>query len=243
MAKPSNSYSMAHHSTIINYPIDYTLFPNAKNVIFHEYIITPKEYLFIPHHWFHWIFSEPYTVSSHYIFYNHNIKSHNDDQEEYSDLFYNDIVDNQPFTGKSMKDLPFNINDLLTSTFKFRALCSNEYDVSPLKKQDSQHKYLKIDTISNLLKESKEKNIYAYVGKNSIDKTLDIYNDMNNIIHSSYTYHYEPTLWFTIDKPVQSGLHFDSYSSLIYILSGQKKVLLAEPTHINNLYMHEDTRI
>ena len=226
------------HSHIVHYPIS-DEFPLAKNVVFHEYIIHPNEYLFIPKNWFHWIFSEPETLSCHYVFESEQPETYSSNE---SDLFQMDIKSGKPFTGIGINHIPIHINDYYEKEQNelVYGIISSNNDVSPTRKVGNEDKFVFMDTIKNVLQY--DSSYYKYIGKQVMSNQSKFYKqfqDINQIILTSSTYDYTPTIWCSLDKPVQSGLHFDYYSSLIYMITGTKRVLLAEPCSYSNLYVIE----
>jgi hypothetical protein len=225
------------HSSIIHYPIS-DEFPLAKNVIFHEYIIKPNEYLFIPKKWFHWVFSEPETLSCHYVFYSDKGESTLNE----SDLFQMDIESGKPFQGVGICDTLDTINDFYEKEQhqQIYGIISSNCDVSPMRKMGNEDKFICIDTIGNFMKI--DSSYYKYIGKQEMSEQSTFYKkykDINHFIPTTSIFSCVPTIWCSLDKPVQSGLHYDCYSSLIYVITGQKRVLLAEPSSYPNLYVIE----
>ena len=64
---------------------------------------------------------------------------------------------------------------------------------------------------------------------------FDIPNFDNIINDRSFTY--IPRLWFNFDKCVDSGLHYDKQDSILYVLTGRKKVLLSHPQFLQYIYL------
>lgn len=228
----------SNHSKIVDYPIDTDLYPLAKDVIFHEYTLTPNQYLYIPVSWLHWIFTDPYTVSFHYVF-KENVSY--PDQDE-SDLFVEDIRSKQPFVGESFNFTPqsFPLDDFFKKNQheSFHATYSITSDVSPVQKIPSNPKIHTYEPLSFIMKKSSS--YYSYAGRNNVNSSNPFfipYLNVNRVIHSSHTIECLPTLWFSLDKKVQSGLHIDNISTLVYVMSGKKRVLLAEPMYQSKSYL------
>jgi hypothetical protein len=230
------------HSIINTYPIDKNKYPLTKNVSFTTYVIKQNEYLFIPDNWFHWIYTEPFTISIHYKSFNRFSANENNNEE--CDLFYSNVKSNEPFTGIGSIQEPFNVDDFFTqnSEYQVHAMYSTTEDVSPVTKtKDEEHsKYMKQNKMSFFIKESKETDYFIYMGMNKMSPELSIYHEysnLNHIIPSLYEYNYTPYVWMNLNKRIHSGLHYDTYGSIVYVLSGQKKVLMADPSSYHNLYI------
>lgn len=226
------------HSRIVHYPIS-DEFPLAKDVVFHEYIIEANEYLFIPKHWFHWIFSEPETLSCHYVFTSDRVEASSSNE---SDLFQMDVESGKPFRGVGLCEEPVSIYDYYqkeANEFVYGIISSND-DVSPLRKVGNEDKYVFMDTIKNVIQ--MDTSYYKYIGKQVMSRYssfYETYKQMNQFISTTSLFSYVPTIWCSLDKPVQSGLHYDNYSSVVYMITGRKRVLLAEPASYPNLYVIE----
>jgi len=87
---------LSNHSSISSYPIDYNIFPLAKNCRFIEIDLNENEYIFIPAFWMHWVFTEPYNISMNYLIYDINHDEEN--------LFINNIK-KKTFTKKIKKKI------------------------------------------------------------------------------------------------------------------------------------------
>lgn len=227
---------MDSHSSINSYPIDFNKFPLSKDVEFHEYIIGPNEYLFIPTGWFHWIFSEPYTFAITHVLPKN--------MEEKSDSFYRKMSKNLPFTGKKDSLPEFDMKLFLT-THKdtvVRGLVTNSTDSSPVDKLDGSEKSRVFDTIENIVnKDNIDHTHRYYMGMLSIEKLsvemLIPYADINNII---VAHGYKATniyIWLSLSKEIDSGLHYDGDDRILHVLSGRKRILLASPKYKHKLYV------
>jgi len=230
------------HSIINKYPIDTNKYPLTKNVSFSTFVIKSNEYLFIPHNLFHWIYAELYTISVHYKSFNGFLS--NETNKEECDLFYSNIKTKEPFIGTGTCNEPFNTNDFYKQNreYNVHAMYSTTEDVSPVSKTaDEEHtKYMKYNKMSFFINESKDTDYYIYMGMNNMTPDLSIYqyySNLNNIISSMYEYKYVPYVWMNLNKKIHSGLHYDTYGSLVYVLSGEKTVIMANPSEYNNLYL------
>ena len=52
-----------------------------------------------------------------------------------------------------------------------------------------------------------------------------------------------PTIWISLDKKVNSGLHYDSTNRVLYVVEGSKKVILVHPNQGKNLYLENMFRV
>ena len=225
----------SNHSKISDYPIKMDQYPLAKDIQFREYTLLPNQYIYIPKSWLHWIFTEPHTVSFHYVFKEDDYYS---DQDE-CDLFMDDIRSNVPFTGESLTSNTFRTDDFFKENQNevFNVIYSSTWDTSPVEKIENKVKIEKKETLAQIM--NSDASLFKYAGRNNVNPSnlyFIPYLDINRIIYSSYTFECLPTLWFSIDKKIHSGLHNDNISTLIYVVSGKKTVLLAEPKYKNNLY-------
>jgi hypothetical protein len=118
-------------------------------------------------------------------------------------------------------------------------------DVCPvIKPSGNNNKIMFKAKLRDILNDKTLINKYLYIGQQDItiyDETNDFYNLFNipnfdNIVNDmSFTY--TPRLWFNFDKPVDSGLHYDKIDSILYVLTGRKKVLLSHPQFLQYIYL------
>jgi len=132
---------ICYTQSIINrYPINYDEYPLAKNVPFQEYILEEQDYLYIPDKWFHWVFTDPYTLSFSYIIN----KSKSIIVED------NYIVENKPFKNKGNGPL-FNLDKFINDNNRSQVFClsSTTNDVSSVLKNgfDDISKYTEQGTL------------------------------------------------------------------------------------------------
>ena len=86
--------------------------------------------------------------------------------------------------------------------------------------------------------EPKYKKYYAYIGQQSDLKYNNIEfisKYINNVQESDIDY--ETKLWLNLHKTVNSGLHRDPNSKIMYVLKGQKKVYLLPPHNSEDAYI------
>jgi hypothetical protein len=225
------------HSNITNYPIDYNTFPLVKNCEIHKIELCENQYLFIPENWFHWVFTEPNTLSVHYEINNINFIDDNNN-------FYKSIKYSEPFLNEfnskyNIKHMDF-INKSLNHSY--RATFSDTDDCIPVQKKQTK-KFFHSNTLANIIDINITNNYHTYVGNNKIDSDniMNNFRSINDIIDPNFhnDISYVPSVWFTLNKRVNSGLHYDPTPNLIYIVDGKKTIYLFPPSCYNNLYIEE----
>lgn len=225
------------HSSISDFPIDYNIFPLAKNCKMYTIQLTTNQYIFIPKFWHHWIYTEPNTLSIHYdIKYINFIDKNND--------FITSLINNIPFYKlvDPIDNITYNefINNSLDD--KYRSIFSEKNDCIPVQK-DNLLKFFYNTSLKNIINISKNKNYYTYIGHNVIDEQniLSKYKNIDYIINPRYLNKiiYNSSVWFTLDKKINSGLHSDPTNNVIYIIEGKKTIYLFNPNCKKNLYINE----
>jgi len=219
---------LSNHSEILDYPINFNLYPKMKNINFIEIDLNKNEYLFIPSNWIHWVITEPETIAISFEI--RNMKDNNT-------ILCNKFKDNDYYIGKGL-DTEFNYkNFMLDNKNKtFKILFSEIDDCSPVIKNNN-NKYFKETTLEKAYLESNKKNYYTYVGANDADRNnlIKSINNYINILEEDIFYY--KYLWLTLDKKIHSGMHFDSDNKILYVLEGRKKILLLPPSNLNNIYL------
>lgn len=248
-----------NHSLINSFPIDYNKFPLAKNYNYVEIILNPGDYLLIPKEWSHWIFSEPGTIAISYSI-NNILGKHEKNKvnkctagakgtfgENKDNIIFNSITKNLAHTGTYKCNYNLNYKDFIYSSlnYDFKFICSDTMDVCPVIKPSGNNNKITFKAkLRDILNDKTYINKYLYIGQQNIDvydETNDFYNLFNipnfdNIVNDvSFTY--TPRLWFNFDKPVDSGLHYDKIDSILYVLTGRKKVLLSHPQFLQYIYL------
>ena len=222
-----------NHSIIIDYPIDYNKFPLAKKCEFMEIELNEGEYVFIPENVLHWVFTEPYTIALSFSI--NEIETNN-----INDILYNKIKTKIPYKEKGKKvsiDYKKFINTYQNETFT--VLYSDGYDSSPVyKPYETCKKFFDNDKLINIIKKNKKYGYYSYVGQYKMKENFSSLKEIKNFINidDSLYMSYIPYLWLSINRPINSGLHYDAYDSLLYVLKGKKKVLLAKPNYEKYIY-------
>jgi len=243
-----------NHSEIIDYPIDINRFPLAQKCKFIKAVINENQYLYIPNRWFHLVLTDPNTVAISF-----DILEIDGNKENY---FYNYYKNRIPFK-KNGNKYKFDYNGFINSSLnsEFTVLHSNSHDCSPVIKNDDQQKYFKNNKLQNVL-ENRNNNEYLYVGSNDIprhnnykeitdyinfdEETRNKYVD--NLFEYNFDYNFKDyddnvylkcdrSFWMTLDKGINSGLHYDDYGKFLYVLHGKKTVYLAPYTSKDNLYI------
>jgi len=223
------------HSLIIDYPINYNIFPLAIHSKIYKVELNKNEYLTIPKYWFHWVYTDPYTVALSYEIPYVNFILHPDN------YFYDSFKTSYPYKGiHNITDIKY--NDFINSSLneKYKAIISETSDCSPVIKNNSS-KYYYNNTLSNII--SKNNSDYIYIGHNTIHSTNMLYslNVIRTIINRKFynDIYYKSSVWFTLDKTINSGLHHDATNNIIYVLDGKKTIYLFHPDSIDNIYIRE----
>ncbi len=245
-----------NHSSIINYPIDYNIFPLAKKSKIIKVELNENQYIHIPAYWSHWVYTEPRTIALSFdikdILGAHDFKSE----------IQHKIMQRIPYK-KNGKKNKFNYDSFINNSLKymFNAILSDTNDVSPVFKNEKQKKFFKRDNLSNLINRSLTDNYNVYIGqydiptennfkeitdfinfdketKNKYESILFDFYFVNEFLDNDPNFRLilEPKIWLTLDKSVNSGLHNDDQSKFLYVLSGKKTVYLASPSENENLY-------
>ena len=223
------------HSSITDFPIDYNTFPLAKNCKMYTVELTKDQYIFIPSLWYHWIFTEPNTLSVHY-------EIPLIDFGDSNNVFLTSLENNMPFykSVDNSNNITYDkfINNSLE--YKYGAIFSENNDCIPVKKNNT-FKFLYETSLKNIINISKNKNYYTYIGYNNIDDNniLSSYKNLDYILNP-INYHrmlYKSSVWFTLDKKINSGLHHDSTINIINVIDGKKTIYLFNPDCKDNLYI------
>lgn len=226
------------HSIIIDYPIDYNKFPLAKSEKIYKVELNKNEYLIIPKFWFHWVYTEPSTISINYEIAFVNFK-------EYDNNFYNSIYSSNPCKGVNY-NFDIKYDDFINSSLnnEFRSIISDTSDCSPVIKNKNK-KYYYNNTLSNIIEKNKEN--YVYIGHNNIYKNslLSPLLHINSLIDKQLylNIYFKSTVWFTLNKIINSGLHHDDTNNIIYVLDGKKTIYLLHPNSKPNIYIIDQKNI
>jgi hypothetical protein len=212
-----------NHSQIINYPINYDLFPKMKDLKFLEFTLNKNEFLLIPKGWYHWVISEPFTFALSFEI--KNLKLNNSE-------LCNNYLKQIPYLGKGKKN-NFDYKNFINENKnkKFRILFSETNDCSPVHKNDT-NKYWKEDFLENAYNETKTKDYFTYIGQNEIiNDNVKLQTSISKYINiDEENINYKPVFWANLNKQIHSGLHNDGNSKILYVLEGTKKVLLLPNT-------------
>ena len=270
-----------NHSLIDSFPIDYNKFPKATNYKYVEVILNPGDYLLIPNHWSHWIFSEPYTIAINYNINSNCLSPHEKKRvnnctlgaigENKDNIIFDSIAKNLAHAGTYKSNYNINYKDFIYSSlnYNFNFICSDTTDVCPVMKPHVNNNKIAFSAkLEDVLNDKFFFNKYLYIGQQNIsiydlkkapttikdttikdttikDTTINGANDSNNLfdipnfdnIINDISFTYIPRLWFNFDKRVDSGLHYDKQDSILYVLTGRKKVLLSHPQFLQYIYL------
>ena len=229
-----DDYHLMHnHSKIIDYPINKKLFPNADKVKFIELTLNKNEYVLIPKNWFHWVYTEPKTVAISFELRRLEGNKNN--------ILFEHIVKNKYFKNKGLL-YDINYNNFIDSILneEVSALFSSTNDLSPVYKNEY-FKTFETNKLKNIILINNKFNYHTYLGALDLTsnpswdsfKVLSHFIDFGNDIIINYM----PTLWINLDKRVNSGLHYDGSDRVLYVVEGQKKIMLAPPNEKENLYI------
>ncbi len=225
------------HSQITNFPIDFEAFPLVKNCTMHKVELTKGQYLFMPKNWFHWIFTEPESLSVHHKINNINFANTDND-------FYNSLKNNIPFYKKNYIECNVSYKDFISNSLEdtYRALFSTTEDCIPVQKNNLK-KFFHFNTLKNIIGINFQNNFHTYIASQKVYKNniLNEFSNIENIIDKKFynNISYEPSVWLTLDKKVNSGLHCDTTPNLIYMIEGKKTIYLFSPDSYPNLYINE----
>ena len=217
------------YSLINEYPIDYNSFPLAKKCKEYKIELSKNEYLVIPKYWCYWIFTEPNTLSINYQINNIEfIETTND--------FYNSFKNSLPFV-KLINRVNISHDYFIKNSryFHYKCLFSENYKCSPIN-----NKFYYETMLRNIIYINDNKNYYSYIANNKIDKNniLSQYNNINYLISKSFykNINYNTSVFFTLDKKIDSGLRYDLTDNIIYVLDGKITIHLYNPNCRDNLY-------
>jgi hypothetical protein len=226
------------HSLIISNPINYINFSLSRYCKFIELELEKNDCLFIPRGWFHWIITEPRTISVNYEIY--KIES------KYENTLYNNLKKNIPYTSKRTNiDIKYDniIDELIKNNFTGCIVSDGYGDHSPvLKPYSNINKRFDYKRSINIIlcdKESKDNYIYVIHQhtNNDIYNKYNKFPDIENNLKNSNNILYTSNLWFNLDKKIQMGIHYDDYDGILSVLDGKKKVFLAPPNEKCKLYL------
>jgi hypothetical protein len=243
--KTNNTFSL-----IIDNPINYKNYSLSKYCKFIELDLEKNDCLFIPKGWFHWIITEPRTISVNYEIY--------EIESKYDNILYNNSIKNIPYVLKRT-NLDIKYDDIIDELIKYKyggcIVCKDYGDHSPvIKPYSNRYNENYIDkTVKDIINDKELKDNYIYVIHqktnnhiyNKYNKFPDIENNLknknNNLQKEPYLYCnnilYTANLWFNFDKKIQMGLHHDGYDGILSVLDGKKKVFLAPPIDKSKLYL------
>lgn len=226
------------HSSISNFPIDFDIFPRARNCKIYKVELQKNQYIFIPKNWFHWVFTEPNTLSIHYDIHKINFVNGNND-------FFHNLKKNTPFYKT------FNMNKTITHkefinksiNHYYRAIFSETDDCIPVQKNNGSTKFFHNNTLKNIIDITIKKNYHTYIGNQKIDSdnVISYFDNINNFIDPTlyFDISYKSSVWFSLDKSVNSGLHCDNTSNIIHVIDGKKTIYLFTPDSYDNLYINK----
>lgn len=233
------SIILQNHSSIIDYPIDYNIYPLAKSCKFYEYELNTNEFLYIPPNWLHWVFTQPNNFSMNYLFNSHEMLPGCE-----KNLLCKAIIDAKPYKGKAYNPPAFDYESFIHKNLNniFRIIISSTNDCSPVIKPYHNRNILATKMLLNKFILNK-KNKFAYISEYDCNEKK--FNDLPNFegFHPLIKVNYIPKLWLNFDNEIQSGLHYDKKPNILYNIYGKKKILLSEPSSKDYLYIKPMQRL
>jgi hypothetical protein len=254
----SNQKFQTNHSEIINYPVDYNKFPLTKKCKFIKVELHENQYLYIPNLWNHWVLSDIETVAISF-----DIKNVEPLTKKNNEI-HQKILQRIPFK-RNGNEYKFDYNAFIHNSLNyfFRVIYSENDDLSPVIKDETKFKKAGTDILQNIINISQQKNYYAYIGQYDIPsannfKEITDFIDFDDKIKNEYKdtlfkYNFlskfceyddnlklllHPRIWITLDKKINSGLHYDENAKFLYVLSGKKTVFLIPPSYNEYLYFN-----
>ena len=205
------------HSFIDDFPINFSRFPLAEKVPFQVYDLGPNESLYIPSGWFHWVFTEPETLSVSCKYLDPSLPT-----EPFVQRFPTIHVDYQTFM-KEHGERPI------------QAVYNTNYDMSPVHKSEEDDKVLRMPSLKLAYEHSKAGPYYIYMFFELPNCPTDL-----DPVYEAWN-HFSPTkfwmLWSSFTKPIHSGIHSDETAGNLLVLTGKKRVFLAPPSSKPDLYI------
>lgn len=222
-----------NHSIINSFPPDIKNFKLSKRCKMYEVTIRKNDYLLIPKGWFHWVFSEKDTLALTYSIM--EIKSNTIENS-----LIRCIKDNIPYINK---DTTYNleledIKKLIKNTYSDLMYGTDE-KLCPVSKPNNQNNMLnEIELEINKINELEKCDKHSYIMVRPENFNLEVFKDIPNFnkIKNESFFDYKVWLWLSFDKKIDSGLHYDGYNNILYMLSGEKKVYLCN--NYNYLFLY-----
>jgi len=227
------------HSRVDSFPVDPVQFPMAVDVPFLEIVLNAGEFLTIPREWFHWIVTEPHTVSLSFIIHH------------MSGSMSHPLL--QSFTNNKPLHQPISDNPTTLSYEEVSRRLHQETvqmtisigkDLSPPIKHLGHEgkKCFYRAPFQDSLKLIQDHDFTGYLTFTDLYCLSSSYNDWTNINRfipsaSDLCIGHETRLWMSLDKKVDSGLHRDPSGSVLCVLTGRKHVRLSNPMYAHRLYI------
>ena len=226
-------------SIVFGSKLNYNNYKLLQNSKFIEIILKKNDFLFIPSGWIHHIITKENTLALSYDIFNTSFTNNNN-------KLISNILDNKPYN--KCYDLDVNYNDFvinnMNNKFKFQISESDSFSVvdKPFTKKGVS-KYYNLNQIYDL----KNNNCNFYSAATDIyNKNLDLesinfYNQEKLKIIPNFCnfsennqINYRIETFFNFNISVTTEFHCDLTNSILYVLDGEKKVLLSHPKY--NIY-------
>ena len=227
---------------------NYKNFGLIKKCKFMEITLKKNEYLFIPRGWIHCVETKEKTIALNFNFLLKEIKNTNN-------CLLQHIEKNIPYVNKC--DLiKTNYDDFLKENFPENhsptlfVIGDNKF-INIIKKPKCSKNNIEFLTFKEAFEYEKKTGKYLYKGRqtpNSIGdcdfKILSKMINFNNILNESNfeDLTFGNSTWVTLNRGVNSGLHNDHEDNIIYVLDGEKKILLGSPHCCSYLYMSKNKK-
>ena len=233
---------LVDHSRVDSFPVDSVQFPMAVDVPFIEIVLNAGEFLTIPRQWFHWIVTEPHTVSLSFIIHHMSGPT--------SHPLLQSFITNQPLhqhpllNNTTIRPTHEEVSRRLLHETVQMTIGVGE-DVSPPIKHVGQERKkcfyrAPFQDSLKLVQENDFTGYLTFTDLNSLSSSsCNEWIDINRFISSASNLQigHETRLWMSLDKKVNSGLHRDPSGSVLYVLTGRKHVRLSHPMYASRLYI------
>lgn len=216
----------------------------SKKCKFIEIILKKGDYLFIPRGWYHCVETKEKTIALNYCFIlkKNNNKSNN---------LLSSVEKNKPYKN-SCKIIDIEYDDFINKYYtddnlKSFAIGSNKH-ISVIKRPYYEVNKFENISLDEALQDEKINSKYIYKGRtyNKDEKRLEILSktlNFNNILENAEIEDLSRSnsIWFSLNREINSGLHYDIEDNILYVITGEKRILLACP--LNNKYLYLTTNL
>ena len=240
-----------NHSIISGDIIDLNKFKLLRNSKFIEIILRKNDYLYIPPGWSHWIFTKEKTLAFSYELLIENINSMKYNENK----LINNIIKNTPFYG-NYNNFDYTYENFMSNNLEndFIFELNELNDISPVRKPFKTKKtdilfYRLKSVFQNNLNINNDKFLYSpgnviysskdckeYINFENQTELKEIPNFCNFKNNCNFNFDYKKSVWFSFNDYLSSGIHFDLMQNILFVVEGEKKVLLSPPNYTMFLY-------